>query len=132
MRQSLEPASEEGLDVVGAQGVTDILERFGVLAGEEAVVEGLVADAFAVELTLGPFVAVEPDANGERCVGRELDEGEAEVAVEDIEVVLIDVNLAPVDPEARGAATGGVSSAAVEDLPGTCASPGPFLGRRQS
>jgi hypothetical protein len=63
---------------------------------------------------------------------REIDEGEAEVAVEDIEVVLIDVNLAPVDPEARGAATAGVSSAAVEDLPGTCASPGPFLGRRQS
>ena len=75
MRQSLEPAAEEGVDVVGAKRIAELAAATaGSLQLQETVVERFVADALAVKLPLGPLVAVDPDANGERGVRGELDE----------------------------------------------------------
>src|SRR2546426_1015233 len=105
MRQPAQPAAEESVDILGAEIVADLLQRNRVVAGEEAVLQFLVADPLALELTLGPLVAVDPDADAERSVRGELDEAEAEVAVEDVEVILVDVELASIKREARRAAT---------------------------
>ena len=53
-----------------------------------------------LELALDPLVTVEPNAHAEGHVRRELDEAEPEVAVEDVEVVLVDVDVASVEREA--------------------------------
>jgi hypothetical protein len=101
MWQSFEPTAKEGVDVVGAEGTANLLQCFRVLAAEETVVERLIANPLVLQLPFGPLVAVDPNANGERGVRRELDEGEAKVPVQNVEVVLVDVDLAPVKTKPR-------------------------------
>src|SRR5262249_55181616 len=107
MRQPREPFAEHLVDVVGAQRVTHGLQGAGVSAGEEeAIVERLECDGPARELALRPLVPVEPHASGERDVRRELHEAEAEVAIEDVEVVLVHEHVASIKREARRFAVG--------------------------
>jgi hypothetical protein len=55
-RQALRPAVEEGLDLLGTQGVADPLPPVGSPAGDKAVVEGLESDPLPAQLLLGPSV----------------------------------------------------------------------------
>jgi hypothetical protein len=70
MGQAFDPAFEEGLDLLGAEAVTDLLQRLRVITGEKAVVELGEIDAAASELRLGPVVAVKPDLDAEGYVRR--------------------------------------------------------------
>ena len=97
MGQSAEPLPEKRLDGLHAEAVADRLKRFRRVAGQEAVVEGLIPDSLMLELSLGPLVSVDPDTHRERNVGGELDEAESEVPVEDVEVVRVHVHRAPVE-----------------------------------
>jgi hypothetical protein len=54
--------------------------------------EGQASDPLAEEsldLAFRPFVAVDTDANRERCVGADLDEARPEIVIIDVEVVLL-------------------------------------------
>jgi hypothetical protein len=59
VRQDPQPLAQQGIDVTGAQGGADRLQRGRVVAGGEAVVQGLKADAGLGGLPLGPVVAVD-------------------------------------------------------------------------
>ena len=81
MWQAAEPLTEERLDLIGTEAVTNMLKLFVVFAGEETVVERLVSDPAVLELLFGPLMTIEPDANGEWDIRRELDEAESEISV---------------------------------------------------
>jgi hypothetical protein len=100
MREAAQPVAEEALDGFGRKRVADLLQHFRLSAGEKAVIEFLVRDAAMSQLPLGPLMAVDPDAHVEGSVGGELDEAEAKVLVEDIEVVLVHIDRAAVEREA--------------------------------
>jgi len=89
LRQHCHPAPEEGLDMVGAELVTDILHTSSIGGIEQAVIQSREEDASFLELALDPFMAIEPDPAGERGIGAELDKGRAKVPVKDIEVVVV-------------------------------------------
>ena len=55
MWQAAEPLTEERLDLVGTEAVTNLLKLFVVFAGEETVVERLVSDPAVLELLFGPL-----------------------------------------------------------------------------
>lgn len=84
-----EPPVEEGLDVRWAQAVTDLLERRGVGAGEEPVVQGDDADPLVPELPLRPLVPVEAALHGVRGVAAHLQEGGPPRGIEHVDVVMI-------------------------------------------
>ena len=89
-RQAMRPAVEEGLDVGGPERIAGGLQRVGVGAGQEAVVEALEANAIAAEALLHPLVAVETELHRIRQIGPDLQEGRAPVAIVDVEVVVVD------------------------------------------
>ena len=84
-----EPPVEEGLDVRWAQAVTDLLERRGVGAGEEPVVQGDDADPLVPELPLRPLVPVQAALHGVRGVAAHLQEGGPPRGIEHVDVVMI-------------------------------------------
>ena len=45
---------------------------------EKTVVQGFIGNSFLLDLAFRPFVAVDTDANRERCVGADLDEARPE------------------------------------------------------
>ena len=57
--QAGEPLACERVDLLVRQSVTDLLEALLVLAGREAVVEGLEVDAGMCRLALRPLIAVD-------------------------------------------------------------------------
>src|ERR1700747_2908193 len=67
--QPLLPAPKEALHRAGSEPVADLLQRQGVLAITEAVVQGGVADAEALTLALRPGVPIEPDPHRPRRIG---------------------------------------------------------------
>jgi hypothetical protein len=69
------------------EGVAEALELLGIRAGKEAVVEGLIGDALFLQAALGPLMAIEANLDPEGGVGADLDEGRAEVPVDQVEVV---------------------------------------------
>ncbi len=89
LRQHRHPAPEESLDMGGAELVTDILYTGDIKSAEQAVIQAGERDTPFLELALDPLVAIEPDPASERGIGAELDKGGAEVAVKDIEVVVV-------------------------------------------
>ena len=103
MRETGQPAAEEFLDILGRELVAHALEPGGVGTGQESVVQRLEGDATVAELTLRPLVSVEAHTDGERGVGREFDEAGTEVAIEDVEVVVVDEDLSAVEVEAHPA-----------------------------
>ena len=90
MRQDPQPLAQQGIDVPGAQGAADRLQRGRVVAGGEAVVQGLKADVGLGCLPLGPVVAVNAQLGVEREVAAELQEERAEVGIDAIEVKVVD------------------------------------------
>src|SRR6266545_3055011 len=85
-----EPTTEEQVHVIWAERIADLLQRLGLLAGQKSVVERLEADSLLAELLFDPLVAVEAHAHTEGHVRRELDEAGAPVAIQDVEVVMVD------------------------------------------
>src|SRR5439155_620161 len=100
-------AVEEGLDLLGAEAVADGLKAGRVAAGGEAVGELAEGEAFGAGLTLGPFVAIEPDLARVREVGAELDEPGAELLIPQVEVVGGHPTIGLLEAEVDGAGLGG-------------------------
>jgi hypothetical protein len=84
-----QPAAQEALDLAGRERARDLGQGLRVGARAEAVVERLEREPAPLGLTLGPLVAVEVEPDREGRVGERLDEGGAEVAIADVEVVVI-------------------------------------------
>src|SRR6266511_3773000 len=80
------PAARSFADKGVGQRVADPLEAGGIGAGAEAVGEGGVGDPPALQLALGPLVAVQPHLRRVREVRAHLDERGPEVPVPDVEV----------------------------------------------
>jgi hypothetical protein len=89
-RQTVRPAIEEGLHVGGAECVAGGLERDGIGAGPEAVVETLEANTIAPEALLHPFVAIETELHGIGQIRADLEERRAPRPIVDIKVVVVD------------------------------------------
>ena len=87
--QASDPLAEESLDLFRAQSVTCLLEDVVIGALEKTVVQGFMGNSFLLDLAFRPFVAVDTDANRERCVGADLDEARPEIVIIDVEVVLL-------------------------------------------
>ena len=98
MRQTAEPLAEHGVDLRRIEGVGDPLHARGVVAGPDAVVERVVGDAALRELAFEPLVPVQTELHGVGKVGAELDEQRAEVAVHEVDVVVIDRRRRADDP----------------------------------
>ena len=64
----------------------------GVGARLKSVVQRLVGNASAFQLTLGPFVSVEVELDSPRCIAAYFDEKWAKVLVIDVKVVVVDVD----------------------------------------
>ena len=75
--------------MVGTKRIADLLKGFMVAALEKTVVQSFISNAFLLDLALGPFMAVDADANRKRCVGADLDEAGPEIGVIDVEIVLL-------------------------------------------
>ena len=101
MRQAAEPLAEDRVDLRGIERVGDTLHACRRVAGPDAVVERLVGDAALRELTFEPLVPIQTDLHGIGEVGAELDEQRAEVAVEEVDVVVIDHRRRADDPRVR-------------------------------
>src|SRR6266508_2156039 len=84
-------AAEQELDSIGATEVEILAQQL------------LEDDAAITKLALRPLVPVETHAHGEGGVGRKLDEAGTEVAIEDVEVVVIDEALGAVEIESHPA-----------------------------
>ena len=66
------------------------MQRASIGAAEHAVVESLVGDRLAAELTLGVFMAVEAQLGVVWEVAAELEKERAEIAIEGVDVVVVD------------------------------------------
>ena len=89
-RQLEKPLAEETLHLTRAESVTDLLQGVRILTFSESVIQGPVADPGLMQLTLGPFVPVEPKPDGVRSIGIGLPESFPPLAVPKIEVEMVD------------------------------------------
>ena len=76
-------------NLLGAESVADRLQTSRVRARLETVVEGFISNAFFVELTFGPFMAVDADLYAVRRITAHLDKRRSEVIVDQIEIVMV-------------------------------------------
>jgi hypothetical protein len=81
VRQLGEPLAKQPIDLGLGEPVADLLQRLGVLAPPDPVVERLEADAALLELTLGVLVAVDAKLGVVRKVRTEFQEERAEILV---------------------------------------------------
>lgn len=51
-----------------AEAITDFLQRAGIFAGAESIVQGLVVNVSLLQLAFGPLMTVQPEPDGKRCV----------------------------------------------------------------
>jgi len=103
------PLPQEARDAARREAVGQLLHPLRVVAGEDAVGQFFVADAFLGQLPLEVFVAVETEFGTVREVGTVLEKERPEVVIEAVEVVLID--------QGRGLDDPGISFAAVVASP---------------
>jgi hypothetical protein len=66
------------------------LQTLWVLAGQKAVIQDFEADAFFAQLRFGSFMSIETDLDVKRKVGAYLDEEQAEILIQDVEVIIED------------------------------------------
>jgi len=59
MGQSRQPFAQQSIDLLAIQPIADALQRLGVLARQDAVVQRLEGDAALAQLALGVLVAVD-------------------------------------------------------------------------
>ena len=103
VRQDAQPLAQQRVDVRRGEPVAEGLQRAGVLARGEAVVQGLEADPGPGGLPLGPFMAVDAQLGGIGEVGAELDEERAEVRIDAIEIEVVDQRARLHQPRMRAA-----------------------------
>ena len=90
-RQTPPPTPEEAAHGPRTQPITGALQRFGIGARAESVVQGLLGDARFLQLPLGPLVAVEPPPDRIRRVGVGLPKRATPLGVPEVEVEVVDV-----------------------------------------
>ena len=90
VRQAIQPLAQQPLDRFRRQAVANLLQTLGIGAVMDAVVERLKGDAVAGELALGVFVPVQTQLGRVRKVGTELEKERAEVAVDGVDLVVVD------------------------------------------
>ena len=103
VRQQAQPFAQQSVDLLGREAIADVLQADRVGAAQNAVVEGFKGNAFACQLALGVFVAVETQFGIERKVGAELEEERAEAAVHRVDVVVVHHRGGAHDPRVRQA-----------------------------
>src|SRR5207253_8719901 len=101
--------SQQGVNFRGGETVTKSLQTFGIGTGENAIIEGFISDALPVELALHVLVPVQTELGVIGKIGTELQEEGAEVAVQAVEVIVVD--------HGRGAHEPGVSAAGLRIAP---------------
>jgi hypothetical protein len=84
--QQAQPFSQQGVDLLCRQGVAERLGSLGVIAGQEAIVQGLKANRSVFQLPFDPFVAVETQFGITGKVGAELQEEGPKVAIHTVDV----------------------------------------------
>ena len=89
-RQAMHPTPEKTLHGLGAEALTDLLQRSGVLTRPEAIIQRLVSNAGVLKLPLGPFMTVEPQPNRKRRIRVGLPERPAPLRVPEVEVEMVD------------------------------------------
>ena len=104
MGKQPQPFAQQGVDLGSRKVIADGLQTLRIGAAQDAVVERLKGDAFARELALGIFVAVQAELGIERKVAAELEEEWPEVAVDGVDVVAVHHRARAHDP--RIGATG--------------------------
>ena len=87
--QTEEPFSKEAFDVLRPQLLTDILQPERIGTAEKTVVETFIRNAFVLQLSFCPFMAVETHTNGQWGVGTDLDEARPKVGIIDVEIVML-------------------------------------------
>jgi hypothetical protein len=92
MRQAAHPFAEEGVHVRCAEPVAERLAAVRIGDRQDPVVEGLIGNPSLGELAFDPLVTIKPDADRERQVGAELDEGGPEVAIQQVEIEMLDAD----------------------------------------
>ena len=103
MGQAAEPLAEKGLDLRTVELVGDPLHAFGIGAGVNTVIERSVGDAPVSELAFEPLVAIQTDLHRIGKVGTELDEQGTEVAIDQVDVIMVHHRRGPDDPGVAGA-----------------------------
>ena len=98
-RHLRQPPLEEPLDVRRTQAVTERLQGSRVGRVEEAVVQRGKAPPPSLRLALGPFVPVQTQLQRVGRVATDLDEGRPPLAVDHIDVVVVDVHRGPLPRE---------------------------------
>src|SRR3990172_10943333 len=96
--ETAQPFADDGLDLRGIELMRDRLHAGGILGGADAIVQRFIGDAAPRQLPFQPLVPVETDLRRVRKVGAELDKERAEVAVENVDVVMIGHGGRPDDP----------------------------------
>jgi hypothetical protein len=98
MRQAAEPLAKDRIDLVGCEGIGDLLDAARRVGRSNAVVQRLERNPTLRQLALEPLVPIETDLGGIGKIRTELDEERPEVAVEQVEVVMIGQRGGPADP----------------------------------
>lgn len=88
-RELGQPPVEAGLDVGRAQAATDGQEGGGIGTAQEGVVQDDEGDPLALELPLGPLVAVEVELQGVGGVAADPEEARAPLGIQEVEVVVV-------------------------------------------
>ena len=90
MRQPAQPLPQQRIDLLGRQSFAQRLRPRRILAGQDAVIQRLVADPAQGELALEPLVAVDAKLRVVGKVAAKLQEERTEVPIHSVHVELID------------------------------------------
>jgi hypothetical protein len=101
MWHSSEPLAKDRIDLGGIQRVSDPLHAARRIARADAIVQRLKRDVAVRQLALQPLVPVQTQFGGVREIGTELEKQRAEVAVDNVDVVVIDHRRRADDPGVR-------------------------------
>src|SRR5207245_5203617 len=88
--QPMRPAVEERLNVGGTERIAGGLERGGVGAGEEAVVETFKANAIAAQALLHPLMTVQTQLHRIRQIRTDFEKRRPPVSILHVEVIVVD------------------------------------------
>src|SRR5437899_8730440 len=97
--QPMRPAVEERLNVGGTERIAGGLERGGVGAGEEAVVETFKANAIAAQALLHPLMAVQTQLHRIRQIRADFEKRRPPVSILHVEVIVVDGHRLPREVE---------------------------------
>src|SRR5215467_1750427 len=90
MGEPAQPFSQQGVDLLCRQGIAERLGALGVIAGQDAIVQGLKANPSMLQLPFEPFVAIETQFGIIGKVAAEFEEEGPEVAIHTVDVEVVD------------------------------------------